>query len=112
MILVFGQRYGYFPNPNKFVLIVKNESMRERANELFGNCGIQISSRGKRHLGAIVGTQEYKEEYIREKVGEWKEDVKALASIAKKEPQGAYSLIGDRVTLGQCLLQINTVNIT
>ena len=86
-----GPRYGYFPNPNKCVLIVKNESMRERANELFGKFGIQITSRGQRHLGAIVGTLEYKEEYIREKVGEWKEDVKALASIAKKEPQGAYS---------------------
>ena len=86
-----GPRYGYFPNPNKCVLIVKNESMRVRANELFGKFGIQITSRGQRHLGAIVGTQEYKEEYVREKVGEWKEDVKALASIAKKEPQGAYS---------------------
>ena len=42
-------------------------------------------------MGAIIGTQEYKEEYIRAKVEEWREDVKALASIAKKEPQGAYS---------------------
>ena len=41
-------------------------------------------------MGAIVGTQEYKEEYIREKVEEWKEDVKAPTSIAKKKPQGAY----------------------
>ena len=86
-----GPRYGYFPNPNKCVLIVKSESMKEKANEIFGKFGIQITCRGQRHLGAIVGTQEYKEEYIREKVGEWKEDVKTLASIAKTEPQGAYS---------------------
>ncbi|KAL5266795.1 hypothetical protein ACHWQZ_G003996 [Mnemiopsis leidyi] len=86
-----GPRYGYFPNPNKCVLIVKSESMKDKANEIFGKLGIQITCRGQRHLGAIVGTQEYKEEYIREKVGEWKEDIKTLASIAKTEPQGAYS---------------------
>ncbi|KAL5262366.1 hypothetical protein ACHWQZ_G007921 [Mnemiopsis leidyi] len=86
-----GPKYGYFPNPSKCVLIVKNESMREMANEIFGKYGIQITTRGQRHLGAIVGTPEYREEYIKKKIQEWKEDVKTLASIAKAEPQGAYS---------------------
>ena len=89
--MAIGPRYGYFPNPKKCVLIVKSESMREKASEIFGKFGIQITCRGQRHLGAIVGTPEYKEEYIRDKVREWKEDIKTLASIAKTEPQGAYS---------------------
>jgi len=65
--------------------------MRERANEIFGKYGIQIRTRGQRHLRAIVGTPEYREEYMKKKLREWKEDVKTLASIAKAEPQETYS---------------------
>ena len=89
--LKVGPMYGYFPNPTKCVLIVKNEETRRRAEEMFGELGMEITTSGKRHLGAIIGSPEYKEEYVKNKVDEWVDDIQKLANIAHAEPQAAYA---------------------
>ena len=62
-----------------------------KATEVFTNIDIQITSSGKRHLGAVIGTTNYKEEYINEKIIMWLSEIRGmLCQIAKSEPQSAY----------------------
>ena len=55
---IHGVRYGYHPNAIKTHLIVKNEHV-ERARELFAGTGINITTEGKQHLGAAIGSRSY-----------------------------------------------------
>ena len=73
------------------MLIVKDEDMKLKAKKIFQRQGIEITTKGKCHLGAVVGSQEFKKEYLKEKVNSWIEDVKLLSDIAKSEPQCAYA---------------------
>ena len=61
-LLVIGPKYGYNLNPRKCVLIVKNEEKLNQAQMLFGEYEMEIT-RGKRHLGAVVGSNYFKTEY-------------------------------------------------
>lgn len=87
---LFGPAYGYFPKPSKTYLILKRPDLLEKARELFGE-EIKITTDGKRHIGAVIGTKEFKEEYVRDKIEKWIKDVTQLAEIARDEPQVALS---------------------
>ena len=41
--------------------------------------------------GAVIGSQEFKAQYVSEKVKKWTEDVQELSRLAKDEPQAVYS---------------------
>ena len=56
-----------------------------------GAQGVEIVTTGARHLGAAVGTPQYKHAYISKKVEAWVGAVKALAGIAMTEPQAAFA---------------------
>ena len=43
------------------------------------------------HLGAVIGSTNYKNEYIREKIEKWIEELKVLSKLAWIEPQTAYA---------------------
>ena len=42
-------------------------------------------------MGAVIGSAEFKEWYVNNKVQKWVTDVEELAEIAKEEPQAVYS---------------------
>ena len=42
-------------------------------------------------MGAAIGSPQFKEEYINEKVSKWASNIKTLAEIAKTEPHAAYA---------------------
>ena len=86
-----GPKYGYFPNATKTVLIVKDLVNLPAANAIFKDTGVHIKRDGDRHLGAVIGSENYRDLYVKNKVSSWIEDVKQLAEIAKEEPQIAYS---------------------
>ena len=65
--------------------------MKLKAKKIFQRQGIEITTKGKRHLGAVVESQEFKKEYLEEKVNSCMEDVKLLSDIPKSEPQCAYA---------------------
>ena len=67
--------------------------MLEMAREVFGpeENGVKITTRGKRHLGAPIGSTEFKEQFVRGKVEKWVNDVRQLAAIAQDEPQVSLS---------------------
>ena len=51
----------------------------------------QITTHGKRHLGAAIGSSAFAEEYVRGKVVEWTEEVENLAIIAVSQPQAVHA---------------------
>ena len=86
-----GPLYGYYPKASKTYLIVKDSRMLEKAKEIFAGEGVKLTAEGHRHIGASLGSEDFKSRYVRGKVKNWVEDVEALATIAKEEPQSALS---------------------
>ena len=70
-------------------MIVKND-FYDIANTTFKSTKINVTSNGKRHLRAVIGSISYKEDYMNEKINHWIK-VKLLSEIAKIEPQCALS---------------------
>ena len=62
----------------------------QKADKLFKGTNIKITTDGKKHLGATIGSEEYKAEYIHAKVEEWVQELNVLRDIAKTHPQAAY----------------------
>ena len=85
-----GQSLGYFPNAKKCWLIVKPEK-EEAARDLFDQTSISISTRGQKHLGAVLGSRSYLEEYVSEKVDNWVDQVVKMAEFAATQPQACYA---------------------
>ena len=80
----------YYPQPTKSWLIVKPDQL-EQAREKFAGTEINITSDGERHLGAVIGTDENKRQYINQKIDDWTQEINLLAEIAATYPQEAYS---------------------
>ena len=85
-----GPDYGYHPNASKTWLIVK-ENHLEAAKAAFRGTEVQITIKGKRYLGAAIGTASFVESYVQKKVSGWIEEVKHLSSIAVTQPHAAYA---------------------
>ena len=85
-----GPAFGYFANPSKTWLIVKEKHL-STATERFLNTGVNITTEGKRHLGAALGSRSFVVSYIQDKVKEWTSSIQKLASIATTQPHAAYS---------------------
>ena len=77
-----GPKFGYFPQAIKSWLIVKPQVF-VKATSLFQNTKIQITENGKRHLGAVIGTKTYKEEYVAEKIHTWISELTYVKSNSK-----------------------------
>lgn len=52
-----GPRYGYHPNASKMYLVVKEDS-EDDAKASFAGTNVNITTRGKCHLGAAIGSPE------------------------------------------------------
>ena len=86
-----GPAYGYFPKASKSWLIVKPEYLDE-AKQLFQGKGVNITGEGhERYLGTPIGTDEFVHSVVEKKVTKWIEELRELVSVAKTEPQLAYS---------------------
>ena len=85
-----GPLFGYHPNPSKAYLVVKEEHI-ENATQAFADTGVQITTDGKHHLGAAIGSHTFTCEYVSRKVHEWTEEVKRLAQVATSQPHAAYA---------------------
>ena len=86
----FGPDFGYFPNPSKTCLIVK-PSFVHRARTLFRGMGVIISDSGKRHLGSVLGSDDFVAGYVRDKVVSWVSEIEKLSVIAISQPQAAFA---------------------
>ena len=85
-----GPPLGYTPNKKKSVLVVKPEFI-DVARRIFRRTGVKITIEGDKHLGAAIGTTEFREKYVKTQVEKWKAEIERLSEIAKAEPHAAYS---------------------
>ena len=84
-----GQKFGYLVNGTKSWLIVKSREIAEEAKRVFGE-EVNITIEDQHHLGAVIASQEYKDQYFEEKVRAWKEEIERLSEIAKSQPHAPY----------------------
>ena len=50
--------FGYFPNAGKSWLVVKHEYL-PKAEQLFADLGVKITSAGRRYLGGVIGSPDF-----------------------------------------------------
>ena len=62
----------------------------ETAKAIFKDTNFNITDEGKRYLGAVVGTEEFRKEYAIIRVNDWVTELKLPTKIAKFYPQVAY----------------------
>ena len=86
-----GPDMGYHPKAEKSWLVVKENEL-ERAQDIFKDTGVKITTTGRKYLGGFVGKRDGTEKYVSDLVEEWVEQLKLLSKIAKSEPQAAYSV--------------------
>ena len=91
MIQIEGAKYGYYVKPKKSWLILKDSTKVEECEHLFASSPINITAEGKRHLGAAIGSAEFKNVYIDTKVKKWVENIKSLTQVAQTQPHVAYA---------------------
>ena len=87
-----GPLFGYYPNPTKTWLVVKEEHAAEARHE-FAGTGVQITTEGRPYLGTPIGSPASCEAFSREQVQRWCEEVHRLADLATSEPQAAYAAL-------------------
>ena len=58
-LAVIGPKYGYFPKSTKSYLIVKRNCLKD-AKSIFTGTNINITTDGRKHLGAVVVSDTYK----------------------------------------------------
>ena len=65
-----GPKFGCLPKATKCWLIVKPDKFEE-VNSAFDGTDINVTSEGRTHLGAVLGSRSYPEEYVGSKVETW-----------------------------------------
>ena len=60
-------------------------------DSLFSDTGMQISCEGQRHLGAVIGSESSRNDFVTGKVKKWVKDIEVLSKIGINEPQVALS---------------------
>ena len=58
------------------------EEFLARAEILFQGTGIQITCKGKNYLGSPLGSQLFKEGFVRDKVGMWSDEIETQAAFS------------------------------
>ena len=80
------------PNPSKTWLVTKQGHF-DKASNTFAGSGVNVTLDGRPYLGAVIGSQEYVEEYVSSKVRAWSSSINILRDIAKSQPQAAFSAL-------------------
>ena len=60
------------------------------AQNSFANSRVTITAEGKRHLRAVIGSTEYRDEYVKDLVKDWDNQRTILSTIAETQLQAAY----------------------
>jgi hypothetical protein len=84
-----GPARGYFPAPEKSILIARPEDQAAAATHLER---FEFDYRdGARYLGSFLGATSTRDEWLDEKLATWIAAVRTLAKLAKRYPQTAYT---------------------
>jgi hypothetical protein len=89
LLLQLGPRRGYFPEPEKSVLITPVDTPSSALTELH-DFHFQRST-GHRYLGGFVGAGTDEANWIDPQISKWIEGVQDLSMVATRYPQSAYA---------------------
>ena len=89
-LIKIGPKFGYHPNAIKTHLVVK-EGTEDKAKAIFMETSVNITTRGKRHLGAAIGSSNFCDEYVRSKVSQWTDELMLLTKFAKSQPHASFA---------------------
>ena len=64
------QKYGYFTNASKTWLVSKEDCLLSVA-AVFAVIDVKITSEGRLYLGAALGTEEYIQLFVTDKIKRW-----------------------------------------
>ena len=78
--MFIGPDFGYFPNDRKCWIIAK-PAKEESFSEAFKDTSINVTVQGQKHLGTVIGSREYLEEYVSEKETNWINDIAQLVEF-------------------------------
>ena len=87
---ILGPKFGYYTNPSKTWLVTK-ESTFNHAAAAFADAGVKVTSEGRPYLGVALGTDEYMQAFVSDKVKQWVSELEQLAKIACSQPHAAYA---------------------
>ena len=62
-----GPKFGYSPFAKKTILITKRGYMQKAKNN-FGKNGMDLSDEVEKHMGAVIGNESFKDNYVNEKI--------------------------------------------
>ena len=85
-----GPDFGYHANASKMWLITK-EALLPQAKELFKDTKVNITSQGRPYLGAALGSDEFREQFVTRKVAEWSDELFQLATAATTQPHATFA---------------------
>ena len=85
-----GPKFGYFPNPKKSWLVVKEELL-DQVRTILDKSGIQITSEGQRYLDSCIGSATFAETYACSKIVNWEAEQFRLCNFAISQLQAAYA---------------------
>ena len=91
-LIELGPKYGVYPNATKSTLLVKPEYLQD-AQQLFSNYDLKITSDGAHVLGSPVGTREFINKWVTDKVQSWVDEIHCLANISLSQPQSGFSAL-------------------
>ena len=80
-LLRLGPTYGFFAEPSKSIIVVKEEHFQE-AMGVFADLEVEVALVG-RFLGSCIGKDEGIRQYVQGKVDLWVESVEHLAEVAR-----------------------------
>ena len=81
-----GPTYGYFPEENKSILIVRSKDTVKAVNFRIGNDGNFKIMNGFRYLGSFIGEKKLEKEWIKGKINDWILAVESVAELTKYAP--------------------------
>ena len=59
-IIEEGGRYGNYLNESKSLFVLKNQTLLIKIEILFSDTKINVTTEGKRHLGAVTGSNDFR----------------------------------------------------
>ena len=80
-----GRKFSDIVNGAKRWLIVKNSELAQSAKKVFCD-EVNITLEGRRHLGVVIGSKEFKNQCCQEKLDNWLREMESLTEISKSQP--------------------------
>jgi len=109
-----GPDFGYCPKPAKTILLIK-DSLMQSAQKMFEDDGIKITDQGDRLLESVIGTESFREQYIKNKVEGWVNDIQLLFIMCTRWSSSSILSIHQRIIFQmdphkeECLMWVNYI---